>query len=64
MPASPPLLETAKFVARWVWQKIERFPVPAEEAVYVMVFTGRDPNTLHADGYRQQDYRGAFRAGR
>jgi len=49
-------LAVAKLVARWIWEKIERFPVPAEEAVYVMVFTGRDPNKLHTDQHHEQDH--------
>lgn len=50
-----PFVAVAKLVARWVWEKIERFPVPAEEAVYIMAFTGRDPNELHTDRHREQD---------
>ncbi len=56
MTARPSLLEVARVVAQWIWQKIERFPVPAEEAVYVMAITGRDPTTLHVDQRNEQDH--------
>jgi len=48
-------LAVTKLVARWTWKKLERFPVPAEEAVYVMAFTGRDPAKLHADQRHEPD---------
>lgn len=50
-----PFLAIAKLVARRIWERIERFPVPAEEAVYIMAFTGCDPDKLHRDRNRQQD---------